>query len=186
MASAVERQVAGKDTVSRNIEVKCRVSNLTEVRAKALAIATTQVELVEQTDTFFVVPAGRLKVREFADGSGELISYDRPDQSGPKESAYTRVSCQDAKVLSQALRSVLPVRGVVVKRREVIIVGRTRIHLDEVRHLGSFLELEVVLRDDEPAEAGEREALRLLETLGIATSSLISGAYIDLLERTTV
>jgi predicted adenylyl cyclase CyaB len=80
----------------------------------------------------------------------------------------------------------LPVRGVVVKRREVIIVGRTRIHLDEVRHLGSFLELEVVLRDDEPAEAGEREARRLLETLGIATSSLISGAYIDLLERTTV
>jgi hypothetical protein len=32
-------------------------------------------------------------------------------------------------------------------------------------------------------DAGEREALRLLDTLGIPASSLLSGAYIDLLER---
>jgi adenylate cyclase class IV len=172
--------------VSRNIEVKCRVSSLAEVRSKALAIATRPAELVEQTDTFFAVPAGRLKVREFTDGSGELISYDRPDQPGPKESAYTRVSCQNAKMLSQALRSVLPVRGVVVKRREVIVVGRTRIHLDEVSNLGTFVELEVVLRGDESPEAGTREALQLLEILGISTSTLLSGAYIDLLERAAV
>lgn len=172
--------------MSRNIEVKCRVPNLTEVRAKALGIAARPSELVEQTDTFFVVPAGRLKVREFRDGSGELISYDRPDQPGPKESAYTRVPCQDAKVLAQAIGSVLPLRGVVVKRREVIIVGRTRIHLDDVRNLGTFVELEVVLRDDELPEAGEREALHLLDALGIPASSLLSGAYIDLLERAAV
>jgi predicted adenylyl cyclase CyaB len=89
-------------------------------------------------------------------------------------------------MLSQALRSVLPVRGVVVKRREVIVVGRTRIHLDEVSNLGTFVELEVVLRGDESPEAGTREALQLLEILGISTSTLLSGAYIDLLERAAV
>jgi predicted adenylyl cyclase CyaB len=75
---------------------------------------------------------------------------------------------------------------VVEKRREVIIVGRTRIHLDEVRDLGTFVELEVVLRDDEMPEAGEREALQLLDMLGISANSLLSEAYIDSLERAAV
>lgn len=180
------RSACEKTTVSRNIELKCRISNVAEVRARALAIGTRPTEVIEQIDTFLVVPKGRLKVRESSDGSGELISYERPNQPGPKESVYTRIRCQNAKGLAQALGQVLPVRGLVVKRREVIIVGRTRIHLDEVKNLGTFVELEVVLRNDESAEAGEREALQLLEVLGIPPSSLIAEAYIDLLERTAV
>ena len=168
--------------MARNIEIKARVPDFAAVRAKAATIASAPAELIEQTDTFFVVPKGRLKVREFPDGSGELIAYERPNHIGPKESVYTRVPCQTAGVLLRALGNALPIRGRVVTRREVFIVGRTRVHLDAVQNLGSFVELEVVLRDDEPVQAGERDAHELMAAFAIPASALVSGAYIDLLE----
>ena len=64
-----------------------------------------------------------------------------------------------------------------------MLVGNTRIHLDEVEGLGSFVELEVVLRDSDSVSAGEQTAADLLRALGIPASSLISGAYLDLLEQ---
>jgi predicted adenylyl cyclase CyaB len=78
---------------------------------------------------------------------------------------------------------VLPVRGVVVKHREVFLVGRTRIHLDRVENLGSFVELEVVLADGESLEAGRDEARELLTLLAIPEGDLVPDAYIDLLEH---
>src|SRR5437879_4211110 len=103
--------------MARNIEVKARISELTTVRAKVASLASVPVEVLEQTDTFFVVPNGRLKVREFRDGSGELISYERPNEQGPKESQYSRFACTNARALSVILSRVLPARGTVVKRR---------------------------------------------------------------------
>jgi adenylate cyclase class IV len=129
------------------------------------------------------VPRGRLKIREFADGSGELIAYERADADAPKESIYTRVPCESPRLLTRALGAALPVRGQVVKRREVFLLGRTRVHLDEIAGLGCFVELEVVLNDGEPIESGEREAQQLMHALDIPTSALIAGAYIDLLTR---
>jgi len=60
-------------------------------------------------------------------------------------------------------------------------VGRTRVHLDKVDGLGEFMELEVVLEPDEPAEAGQREAEELMAALGIGADELIEGAYLDLI-----
>jgi adenylate cyclase class IV len=169
--------------MSRNIEIKARVDDVASIRARAAALASGPAEIIDQTDTFFVVSRGRLKVRAFADGSGELIAYERADTPGPKPSTYTRVECRDASALSEALAGVLPVRGVVVKRRELFLVGRTRIHLDQVEALGSFVELEVVLAADESPENGRQEALELLASLQISETTLVAEAYIDLLER---
>jgi adenylate cyclase class IV len=47
--------------------------------------------------------------------------------------------------------------------------------------LGHFVELEVVLEDDEPSDVGVREAHELMARLGIERSQLIEGAYVDLL-----
>jgi predicted adenylyl cyclase CyaB len=69
------------------------------------------------------------------------------------------------------------------KHRTLFLVGRTRVHLDQVEGLGEFLELEVVLRDGESADAGVREAQRLMEMLAVDPSQLIECAYIDLLEH---
>jgi predicted adenylyl cyclase CyaB len=78
------------------------------------------------------------------------------------------------------------VRGVVKKQREVFIIGRTRVHLDQVEHLGCFVELEVVLRSGEPVERGDREAQILMQALEIPEPALVAEAYIDLLETANV
>jgi adenylate cyclase class IV len=169
--------------MSRNIEIKAKVDNLDAARTRAAAIASGAPQLIDQRDTFFVVARGRLKVRTFADGSGELIAYERANERGPRQSTYTRAACSDAAALCEALARVLPVRGVVNKRRELFLAGRTRIHLDRVEQLGSFVELEVVLAEDESPEAGQREAHALLESLAISENELVPDAYIDLLDR---
>jgi adenylate cyclase class IV len=169
-----------------NIEIKARVPSLDDVRRRALRLSTTAPEVFEQTDTFFAVPDGRLKVREFAGGRGELISYHRQDQAGPKPSRYQRCACDRPKVLVATLSQVLPVRGVVRKRREVILIDQTRVHLDQVERLGSFVELEVVLREGQTLEQGDSVARRLVEELGIPDGALVEGAYVDLLDQATL
>jgi adenylate cyclase class IV len=169
--------------MARNVEIKARVQSLDAIRRVALALAQGAPEIIPQIDVFFVVPAGRLKLRKFADGSGELIAYDRADRAGPKQSSYAVASCADADALCDALSRALTVRGCVVKRRELFLVGRTRVHLDEVEGLGTFVELEVVLRNEESSDSGEREARELMGRLGIAEECLVPTAYIDLLEK---
>jgi predicted adenylyl cyclase CyaB len=71
--------------------------------------------------------------------------------------------------------------GRVRKNRTLFIAGRTRIHLDIVENLGHFLELEVVLREDESTDVGVREAHELMQRLGVTPSQLIDRAYVDLL-----
>ena len=169
--------------MARNVEIKARVHDLDATRRCAAALAQGPSELISQVDTFFVVPRGRLKVRQFENGSGELIAYDRADEAGPKESSYVVASCADAHALCDTLARALAVRGRVVKRRELYLVGRTRVHLDQVERLGAFLELEVVLNDGEPLESGEREARDLMRRLAIDEHDLVTGAYIDLMEE---
>jgi len=165
-----------------NIEIKARVSDPATLLANARALTGTGPEIILQTDSFFQAETGRLKVREFDDGTGELISYHRPDAEGPKISSYAISPTADAGGLRDVLAGVLPTRGVVRKKRLLFLAGRTRIHLDEVEGLGSFMELEVVLAEGDEQEDGEREAAELMERLGVTSEDLVSGAYIDLLE----
>ena len=168
--------------MARNVEIKARVADLPRLRDRVAALALGPPQALEQTDTFFPLPGGRLKLRRFGDGAGELILYQRPDGPGPRESAYFRMDCRDPADLGAILRRRLGARGVVEKRREVFLVGRARIHLDEVRDLGAYLEIEVVLDAGEPAARGECEARALLAVLDVPESALEARAYIDLLE----
>jgi predicted adenylyl cyclase CyaB len=170
------------DRMARNVEIKARAEDLANLRSKVASLAPLPPEVVLQSDTFFVVSRGRLKLRHFSDGTGELIFYERPDHTHPRESSYIRCDCPDPFMLSALLSRTLGVRGVVEKRREVFMLGRTRLHLDDVRGLGSFVEIEVVLEDGEAVAEGEKVMHGLLATLGIAESSLVGQAYIDLLE----
>jgi len=166
-----------------NIEIKARVSDPEAMLTKTRKLAGADPEIILQTDTFFHAETGRLKVREFSDGTGELISYSRPDAEGPKTSSYGLSPTPNARVLKDVLAAALPLRGVVKKKRLLFLAGRTRIHLDEVEGLGSFMELEVVLADGDDSKEGEQEAADLMEKLRIKPEDLVSGAYIDLLEK---
>jgi predicted adenylyl cyclase CyaB len=123
-----------------------------------------------------------LKLRDFADGSGELIRYERADSKQPSESQYVRAPTDDPGALKEALENALGVRQVVRKQRTVHLVGQTRIHLDRVEDLGEFIELEVVLTSGQSFADGVRVAEGLMEKMEIEERDLIDAAYVDLLE----
>lgn len=165
----------------RNIEIKARVRNLDAVAHAAAAIATEGPVEIAQDDTFFSCACGRLKLRAFSATAGELIFYRRDDAAGPKESFYVRSPTADPDGLRACLGLAHGEVGRVVKHRTLYLVGRTRVHLDRVQDLGNFMELEVVLREDEPAEVGVAEAHALMARLGVEPTQLVEGAYVDLL-----
>lgn len=169
--------------MARNIEIKACIASIDALRPAVLAVATEGPSEIRQDDSFFRCANGRLKLRDFGDGRGELIFYQRADEAGPKTSHYVVTPTADPAGLRSALSQAWGECGRVRKRRTLYLAGRTRIHLDEVERLGAFLELEVVLGDDEAAEAGEREANALMRRLGIAPADLVEGAYVDLLDR---
>jgi len=169
----------------RNVEIKARVSDFEALRVKTEALSDTPVQTIDQLDTFYTTPKGRLKLRVLAPDRCELIQYTRADDSAAKTSTHNIVRSDDPASFSRILESALPIRGVVTKRRHLYLIGQTRVHLDEVEGLGTFMELEVVLSEGQTAEYGAKIAKELMTKLGIKTEDLVSGAYIDLLEKGT-
>jgi predicted adenylyl cyclase CyaB len=167
-----------------NIEVKARVADRDRLIPvlESLAIGRAAEEL-EQDDTFFACDAGRLKLRILGDGRGQLIFYQRPDTESPSPSTYSISETSDPDALRAVLAQAYGVVGRVRKHRTLLIVGRTRIHLDRVEGMGDFLELEVTLSDGDSVEAATTEAEHLLATLGVHKSELVPTAYVDLLRN---
>jgi predicted adenylyl cyclase CyaB len=171
--------------MARNIEIKARIQKeqVEYVRQQAQARSSTDDEQLHQVDTFYNVPSGRLKLRESANGTAELIAYKRSNQAGPKLSSYVRYLCTDSKTLHDALARSVGIRGVVKKTRQVIHVSQTRVHIDEVDGLGTFLELEVVLCEGQSSVDGKNIASELMKIFGVLPESLVDRSYIDLLEE---
>lgn len=138
--------------------------------------------LLIQEDTYFQVPHGRLKLREFPDGSSELIAYERPNQQGQRWSNYRRITITTATDLKHALADTLGVACVVKKKRHLFLMPGARIHIDQVEGLGSFLEFEVTTED---ASLAPHLMSQLRESFNVADVETIAGSYADLLLNST-
>ena len=165
-----------------NIEIKASVRNFDEICRRAASLSDTSVELIPQEDIFFNTPRGRLKLRILSENRGQLIYYSRPDQEGPKRSDYFVSPTTDPESLKRVLTLAYGMRGIVRKTRYLYLVGQTRVHLDDVEGLGQFMELEVVMQEGQSDAEGQAVAEDLMARLGVETSDLLEGAYMDLLE----
>ena len=168
----------------RNVEIKARIRDLAQLRARAQSIADSGPFEIQQDDTFFVCHNGRLKLRIFSESQGELIFYKRDNSPNHKESQYVITPTSTPNVLRETLVLALGECGRVRKRRTLFLVGKTRVHLDEVEGLGAFLELEVVLSDDDTVAQGIETAHRIMQQLGVSDQDLVDRAYVDLLKAT--
>lgn len=167
--------------MSRNIEIKARTEGLATLIPLVEAIADEGPIDIAQDDTFFQCPNGRLKLRCFGNGKGELIFYQRLDDQGPKESFYLITPTDQPDSLRDTLAHAFGQAGRVRKQRTLFLIGQTRVHLDLVEGLGEFMELEVVLDDTQTMEQGTAIAEGIMAQLGIRPDQLVRGAYVDLL-----
>ncbi|XP_028305982.1 uncharacterized protein LOC114465273 isoform X2 [Gouania willdenowi] len=162
-----------KRVMPSNVEIKATIKDVTQFAQKAAELSQSQGTVIRQLDTFFNCNSGRLKLRDFMDGSGQLIYYVRPDTEGPKLSQYSISPTNEPQSLQTVLSDALGVKGQVKKERRLFLIGQTRVHLDEVDGLGHYMELEVVMRAEQSVEEGQQ--------LGVSKDSLVEGAYVDLL-----
>ena len=164
----------------RNIEIKLRSNDLDAVRTRALQAGASDEGVLVQTDTFFRVANGRLKLREINGTAAELIAYTRADVAGAKASDYLVVPVTEPATMLAALTAACGVTRVVKKRRDLLLWKNVRIHLDRVEGLGDFVELEsVVGKADEIMATTNLD--ELLGLLGLAGAEVIPVAYADLL-----
>ncbi len=166
-----------------NIEIKARVRDFARLQQAAERLSDTPCQVIPQEDTFFNCPHGRMKIRVLSPQHGQLVYYQREDTTGPKRSDYQIFETDDPAGLKTILAKAYGVRGVIDKTRYLYMVGQTRIHLDAVRGLGTFMELEVVLQSGQADADGQAIAQGLMEALGIEAEDLVDSAYMDLVEK---
>ncbi len=167
--------------MNRNVEIKAKASDFSKQIKIAQELSDSSQESLIQEDTFFNVENGRLKLRKFSDVKGELIFYQRLDTHEAKQSNYKIYPTKEPDLLKKTLNLALGTAGVVEKTRYLYLHGQTRIHFDQVKDLGEFIEFEYVLKPDEPVENGQKALEILSDKLRIYPEDLISHAYIDLL-----
>ena len=179
----------------QNVELKARLESLTKAERVAREIATERLGTEWQVDTYFVVPHGRLKLREIRrqphssdrgrtpaiESQATLIGYVRSDTVAAKLSDYRLIDVPDPVALKETLSAALGVRCVVSKRREIFLHGQVRIHLDAVERLGAFIEFEAVLAPGYDDAAGHAQVSELSRRFEIDGTQRIDVSYVDLL-----
>jgi predicted adenylyl cyclase CyaB len=162
----------------RNLEYRARIGDPKPLIARARALGFDLWGDLRQTDTYFATPRGRLKLRETAGFQADLIYYERDDQGADRASDYDVAHSSEPEALRNVLAGALGVLATVKKRRTLLVLDGTRLHLDNVEALGAFMEIEVPVRDgDGPA----RERLDwLLGELGLTWDDCIRASYLDL------
>lgn len=167
----------------RNIELKARLRDLVSAGAVCRRVGATYQREVRQTDTYFNVPSGRLKLRQNVPGNSELIFYRRADVPNSRSSDYQIVPASPE--LARLLSDALDVCTVVKKLRTLWLWHNVRIHLDHVEHLGTFIEFEAVLDDAHDDADGHRKILELRHAFHIPESDFVSRSYRELLLEKT-
>ncbi len=110
-------------------------------------------------------------------GSCSLIKYIRDEKAKDRFSNYEvlHISNPDAE---EYFSGIFESYAVVEKKRLLYLYDNTRIHLDEVKNLGKFLELETLVL------AGNEDAIKRFENvvrfLKLDISKQIKGSYKDL------
>lgn len=164
-----------------NIEIKSTVSDAAGLKERLICYGTQAIGIMHQTDIFYYFPLGRLKLRSIDQNQHELIIYFRSNEKKPKASKYCRIKINHPNMINRMLTSLFGVRGIVDKERELFLQDSIRFHLDKVKNLGTFFEIEYVVDDVEFEQDARLEVKKLLDKLGIIDNQLISCSYIDIL-----
>lgn len=164
-----------------NIEIKARCKNPSYIRNYLKQNDAVFKGVDEQTDTYFNVQQGRLKLRE-GNIENNLIFYERSNHSGPKDSNFHLIKIEDIKGLKEVLRRSIGIRVEVKKKREIYYIKNVKFHIDEVPALGSFVEIEAGnVLENVSREKLQEQCNFYLKEFGIKKEDLIAESYSDML-----
>lgn len=166
------------------VELKARVGDHELLRKKLSKLGAEHTGTFMQSDLYFRVPEGRLKLREVEENSTvDLIYYNREDIAGPKSDDAFILRVQEPGELKQMLKKIMKPLTVIDKVREIYVYCGIQIHLDTVEKLGKFIEFEKQTDDTPEAIEKSRQVLqKLMKKLEIDQDNLESHSYSDLIQ----
>lgn len=162
-----------------NVEIKAELRDIELARSVCRSIGAKHIGTLIQTDTYFRIPQGRFKRRVTQGEPTEYIFYDRPDRSRPKLSHFSLYS--EAEAASRYGSSPMPELCVVHKQRDLYMYNNTRVHLDQVRDLGTFIEFEAMVSPTNNVARCHAEIASLRSSFEIVMGEPIACSYADLL-----
>lgn len=164
-----------------NIEIKARTEKAAQIRQYLTNKGAEFRGIDRQTDTYFNVSNGRLKLRE-GNIENNLIWYQRNNQPGPKQSDFLLTPVSDAATLKQSLSNALGIKVIVVKKREIYFIGNVKFHIDQLEGLGSFVEVEASNKtEDLPVEKLQEQCEYYRVAFEIKDEDLLQYSYSDML-----
>ena len=170
----------------RNLELKARDRDPARSVDVCAGLGGDDRGTLNQRDTYFETPRGRLKLREEPGAAAHLIAYERPDLADHSVSRYRLVEVGEPAELRDALAAVLGLSVVVSKVRRLFVFEGVRIHLDRVEGLGDFIEFEGVAAEDEDPDRFAGLLGDLRDAFGIRDVDLLGVSYSDLLRSVAV
>jgi len=166
-----------------NIEIKARTEKPEFMQRCMKEWGADYRGLDKQTDTYFNIPNGRLKLRS-GNIENNLIYYQRANHAGPKGSHFHLSPVTDSRSMLDLLTATLGVKVEVRKQRHIWFIENVKFHLDEVGGLGHFVEIEASNRFADLSAADlEKQCRHYMNALNIKEEDLIDRSYSDMLSE---
>jgi len=166
-----------------NLELKVKIRSHDEVITLLNSIKCEITNTLTQKDTYYKYPKGLLKLRE-QNGKFQLVKYQRNGRSTERWSDYSILHLSGDNV-EKYLEELFEVETIVKKVRNLYIYKNTRIHLDEVKKLGKYLELETVVEEITQEEA-KQQFEDVINLLNLESLTGIRNSYKDLVLKNKV
>lgn len=128
-----------------NLELKIKIDSFKEFENILNKNKAEYKGVIKQKDIYYKFNNGLLKLR-IENDTYTLIKYIR-NEKNKRWSNYELLELK-GKNPEKYLNEILIKEVVVEKKRKLYLFNNTRIHLDDVRNLGKFLELETLLISD--------------------------------------
>jgi adenylate cyclase class IV len=176
----------------RNLEIKCYYPDLKQAERIALdGVRANYAGCLKQTDVYFNIDHGRLKLRHNRRATDqkpgafisrcELIFYQRPDKTSARTSVYEILPIANGPLAELFFTRVWGVKARVRKSRKIFLRENLRIHLDSLRGLGDFLEIELIESRTFPTWHCRKRMRELVRRFNIQPSQILAGSYSDML-----
>lgn len=160
-----------------NLELKIKVASHSKLKKLLSKIKADRKGILNQEDIYYKTDRGLLKLR-IENGNESLIYYQREEKKSNRWSDFDYINFKDCNGRKFFNRIFKP-ETVVQKKRELFYYDNTRIHLDTVKSLGKFLELEtLVIKEKADAKKRFNKIIKLLE---LDNSEEIRKSYRDIM-----
>ncbi|HBC77916.1 MAG TPA: adenylate cyclase [Bacteroidales bacterium] len=167
--------------ILRNYEFKAKTANPDKLEKKLLKLNPVYRGEDHQIDTYFNVPSGRLKLRE-GKIENALIYYERPDIPDKKQADIILYRHSPEISLKDILTKIHGIKTVVEKTRRIYFIDNVKFHFDNVKNLGTFVEVEAIDETGQiPTEDLKEQCNRYFSFFELKSADYVSNSYSDMI-----